>query len=614
MVTRFNTDRKTYLLTLLLVVTLLLGACGGRAEPTPAAEAPAAAAPLAQQEPTATPAPTTPAPAPTEAPAAEPAAQAAPTAEAAEEPVAAESEAAPAGDLTAAVDSYISAIPEGYMAVGKLDAFKEILETGQAVLIDVREESEYSAGHIEGAVNIPIRMLAQQLEMIPTDQPVFIYCASGHRAGIATSALRLLGYENVRAFPPGWRGWSAANEPVSTEAVAGASYAMPELDAELVAAVDEFLSAIPEGFYAVGSMDALAQAMDAGAVLVDVREESEYNEGAIPGALGIPLRTLVANLDAIPSDQPVIVYCASGHRAALAITALHVLGYENVRSFPAGYPAWEAANGEDGPAPAADAAASPAADDLVGAVNEYLNNIPEGYMAVGKLDAFKDLLESANPLLIDVREESEYSAGHIEGAINIPIRTLAQNLELIPTDRPVMIYCASGHRAGLATAGLSMLGYSNVRAYPPGWKGWSAAGEPVSTEAVTAESYAAPEVDGAMLAAVDEFLSNLPEGYYSLGTVEKLQEAIDAGAALIDVREPSEYAEGYIPGAVDIPIRTLAQQLEQVPADGPVVVYCASGHRAALATAALHIMGYNNVRSFPPSFGAWAAAGEPVEQ
>ena len=580
-----------YLVAILMVLTVVLGACGGG---QPAAEAPAAA-PLAQEE-----------AAPTEAPAEE--AAAAPPAEPA-------AEAAPAEgfDLVAVVNEYMTDIPDGFMNVGKLDAFKEILATGEAVLIDVRTPDEYAAGHIEGAINVPIDTLAQNLAKIPADKPVIVYCASGHRAGMALSSLRILGYANVRAFSPGWKGWSDANEPASTEAVAGETYTVPELDPALLAAVDGFLSAIPEGYFAIGAVDKLQEALDAGAVLIDVREVKEFEEGAIPGAINLPLRTVAASLDQIPQDQPVVVYCASGFRAALATGALHVLGYDNVRAFPPSYPAWESAQGEDGDVPAEVAAAVEAPADLIGMVDEYLSAIPEGYMAVGKIDAFKELLESAKPVLIDVREESEYAEGHIEGAINIPIRTLAQNLDKIPMDQPVMVYCASGLRAGMATTSLHVLGYSNVKAFPPGWKGWSEANEPVSTEPVEAATYSVPEVNAELLAAVDEFLSNLPEGYYSLGTVEKLREAIDAGAVLVDVREENEYADGHIAGAIDIPIRTLAQTLDKVPADQPVVVYCASGFRAALSTAALHIMGYSNVRVFPPSYPAWEAAGEAIE-
>ena len=598
--------RSRYLISLFLALTLILVACGqGNDEPAPASEVPAAAAPLAQEEPTQAPEAE-----PTEAPAATEVPAAAPTEAAAEEAPAAE-EAAPS-ELVSMVDAYLSAIPEGYMSVGKLDAFKEILATGEAVILDVREEAEYAEGHIEGAINIPIRTLAQNLDKVPMDKPVIVYCASGHRAGMATSSLQMLGYTNVRAFPAGWKGWSEAGEPVSTDAVEATVVEVPEIAPELLAAVDTFLTNIPEGFYMVGTPEKLDEAIAAGAVLVDVREESEFAEGAIANAINIPIRTLAQNLSQIPQDQPVVVYCASGHRAALATAALQAMGYTNVRAFPPGYPAWEAAQGESGDVPTEPAAAEPATD-VVAAVDAYLSAIPEGYMNVGTLDAFKEMVASADPLIIDVREESDYAEGHIGGAINIPIRTLAQNLDKIPMDRPVVVYCASGHRAGMATTSLRVLGYENVKAFSGGWKAWSGASEPVSTEAVEAVSGTAPEVDAALLAAVDTFLSNMPEGFYSLGTVELLVEAVDAGAVLVDVREENEYADGHIAGALSLPIRTLAQNLDQIPMDKPVVVYCASGYRAALSTAALQIMGYTNVRAFPPSYGAWEAAGEPVE-
>ncbi len=253
-----------------------------------------------------------------------------------------------------------------------------------------------------------------------------------------------------------------------------------------------------------------------------------------------------------------------------------------------------------------------AAFDLTAALNEFASNLPEGWMAVGKLDDVKALIEN-NIYLVDVREPNEYAEGHIPGAVNIPIRTLTQNLDKIPADRPVFICCLSGHRAGLALTALGLLGYDNVKSFPLGWKGWSAAGEEASTEAVEPTLVTPKEVNPEMLAPVEEFLANLPEGYFALGAVEKMVEAVNAGAQPIDVREASEYEQGHVASAPNIPLRTLVQNLENIPTDRPVVVYCASGHRAAIATAILHLAGLNNVRSFPPGYGAWEAAGEPVE-
>ena len=597
--------RLSVMVSLLFVLLLALGACGGGAD-APAAEAPAAplaeeAAPLAE-EPAPTEIPAAPAEVPTEAPAAEAPAAEAPVEEA---PVEAAAD-------TAALDAFASSIPEGFLSTGKVEDVKAALESG-TLMIDVREESEYAEGHIPGAINIPIRTLAQNLDKVPTDTPVLISCASGLRAGMATAAMRVLGYENVKSFPGSFKAWSGAGEEVSTEAVEAVAVEPKEVDAATLATVDGFLSGIPESFYSVGAVEKLQEAIDAGAFLLDVREEKEYGEGAIPGALNLPIRTLMQNLDKIPQDQPVVVYCASGHRAAMANALLHMAGFDNVRVFAAGYGAWEAAQGESGEVPAEVAAAVASDFDIVSAVDSWMAAIPEGYLSVGAVEKFQEMIDASSPLLIDVREESEYAEGHIPGAINIPIRTLSQNLDKIPADSPVVVYCASGLRAGTALTALQLLGYDNVKSFPGGWKAWSGAELEASTEAAEAAVVTPKEVNSEMLAAVDEFLVNIPEGYYSLGTVEKVVEAIDAGAAVIDVREADEYAQGHIAGAVSIPIRTLAASVDQIPTDKTVVVYCASGHRAAMANAALHTMGLDNVHAFPAGYGAWEAAGEPVE-
>lgn len=573
------------LAALLLVITLLLNGC---------ATLPQIAVPVAPAAP------------------AEAVVEAEPTAAPVEE--AAAEEAAPAGevDVASVVDAYLSSIPEGFLAIG-LDAFKEQMDVTDIYLVDVREPSEYEAGHIEGAVNIPIRTLAQNLDKVPSDMPVIVYCASGQRAGMATSVLRSLGYGNVRAFAAGWKGWSAANEPVSTDAVEAGSFEIAA-DPALVAVADNFLSNIPEGFLAVGTVEKLETMMDATEIfLIDVREESEVAEtGMIPGAVNIPLRTLGQNFDQIPTDQPVVVYCKSGFRAALALGALQMAGFQNAQSFPPSYLGWEEAEVAAAAEPAVETGATEV-DSVVAAVDAYLSAIPDGFMSVS-LDAFKEQMAATDVYIIDVREISDYEAGHIEGAVNIPIRTLAQNLSAIPTDMPVIVYCASGHRAGMSVSALRSLGYANVRAYGASWKGWTANNEPVSMEPVELGSFDAPTVDPALLAAVDGFLSAIPDGYYTIGSVEKLNEMMDAtDVFLVDVREDAEVAEtGMIPGATHIALRTLAQNLDQIPTDQPVIVYCKSGFRAALATGALHVMGYDNVRGFPPSMNGWLEAGEEV--
>ena len=78
-------------------------------------------------------------------------------------------------------------------------------------------------------------------------------------------------------------------------------------------------------------------------VLVDVRERSEWDEGAIPGAIHIPRGNLESRIEqAVPDrDAHVILYCASGNRSAFAAKALEELGYENVASLQGGFGDWK---------------------------------------------------------------------------------------------------------------------------------------------------------------------------------------------------------------------------------------------------------------------------------
>ncbi|MEQ9620729.1 MAG: rhodanese-like domain-containing protein [Coleofasciculus chthonoplastes F1-TOW-03] len=117
-------------------------------------------------------------------------------------------------------------------------------------------------------------------------------------------------------------------------------------------------------------------------------------------------------------------------------------------------------------------------------------------------------------------------------------------------------------------------------------------------------------------AAVDQLLNSLPRDYYTVMPVKQLKNKLKKrdNVLLVDVREPSEYASGHIPGAINIPVRSLTKNLDKIPTDKPVILYCSSGHRTAIGMTALRLLGYTNVRSFPPSINGWKAAGELLEK
>jgi len=71
---------------------------------------------------------------------------------------------------------------------------------------------------------------------------------------------------------------------------------------------------------------------------------------------------------------------------------------------------------------------------------------------------------------------------------------------------------------------------------------------------------------------------------------------IDGGARVVDVRTPDEFADGAYPGAVNIPLASLASRAGELgPKDGPIVLYCASGARSAQAARLLKQAGFTNV-------------------
>ncbi len=91
------------------------------------------------------------------------------------------------------------------------------------------------------------------------------------------------------------------------------------------------------------STDTASEHIDAGYVVLDVREPDEHAEGAIPGAVHIPRGHLEAQVEGrlVDKTAPVVVYCAGGVRSAFAAKTLQELGYETVESMAGGYGRWK---------------------------------------------------------------------------------------------------------------------------------------------------------------------------------------------------------------------------------------------------------------------------------
>jgi rhodanese-related sulfurtransferase len=347
--------------------------------------------------------------------------------------------------------------------------------------------------------------------------------------------------------------------------------------------------------------------------LLDVRTADELAEGGyIEGATHIPLNELAQHIDLLPSfNTPIVAYCGSGWRATIAMTALHGMGWTNVRALKtpfadltaAGYPIVTGTP----EAVALNAAAPDAA--LVATADAYLTGIKDHGSKFGILTAEMlntALAEDPNLVVLDVRTQAEVDKnGAIDAPnyVHIPLEDFVTHKAEWPSmDTPIAVTCGSGHRSTMVMTMLFANGYTDVTSLQGGFAAWKDSGyATVGGEPTLADNYSA------MLAEM--------AGYNTVKAEDLLVElAEDTPPFLLDVRSTEEVQEnGHIEGATLIPLNELAQHLDLLPSfDTPIVTYCGSGWRATIAMTALHGMGWTNVRALKTTFADWLAAGNPV--
>ena len=88
---------------------------------------------------------------------------------------------------------------------------------------------------------------------------------------------------------------------------------------------------------------AVSEALANGAILIDVREQVEYDEARIPGSVLIPVGQLPGRLGEVPTDRDVYVHCRMGGRSARAVDYLRAFGRPNAYNVTGGIEAWDEA-------------------------------------------------------------------------------------------------------------------------------------------------------------------------------------------------------------------------------------------------------------------------------
>ncbi len=197
------------------------------------------------------------------------------------------------------------------------------------------------------------------------------------------------------------------------------------------------------------------QEMDKGAVVVDTSHEGAFGGIHIKGSYSIWLEGLPAFAGwVIPYDKPILLVLEDQTHLEKVVGYLIRAGYDRI----AGY--------------------------LHGGIESWYNaGLPLESLPLLSAHQLKSMLDRGEELLIlDTRGEEEWESGHIKGALHIYVGYLEQRLTEVPRDKPVAVYCRTGHRAGLGASILLRAGYPVVYNFPGSLKAWVAAGFPITTD------------------------------------------------------------------------------------------------------------------------------------
>jgi hydroxyacylglutathione hydrolase len=202
------------------------------------------------------------------------------------------------------------------------------------------------------------------------------------------------------------------------------------------------------------TVDAVLELQAAGAQILDTRDSGEFAAAHMAGSINIGLVGQFATWAGTLLDRkhPIVIIADPGRESESALR-LGRIGFDHV----AGY----LQNGL-----------------------QSLESRPELVAFTERLSAqfAAELLASAQPpLAIDVRAPREREQKQIAGSVAVPLNHLAEKLESLPKDRPLLVYCAGGYRSSIAASLLQGKGFERVGEIAGGIVGWEAAGLPVQT-------------------------------------------------------------------------------------------------------------------------------------
>jgi rhodanese-related sulfurtransferase len=227
--------------------------------------------------------------------------------------------------------------------------FEEL--NGNIHIIDLRGPKSFAEGHIKGAVKVDFKDLpeyfAGKIKPFEFDK-IIVVCFSGQISSYATSLLRLMGYGNVYAMRWGMSGWNKNLAYQWLEGISSEYEGKLELTENEKAAPgdfpvigsgkengDEIADVQFKRFFEAGWENALISAQKVfdqpdKYYIINFERKDKYDAGHIPGAIRYKtngMLGIISEMQTIPVDKEIVVYCGTGHNSGFATAYLRLFGY-----------------------------------------------------------------------------------------------------------------------------------------------------------------------------------------------------------------------------------------------------------------------------------------------
>ena len=209
--------------------------------------------------------------------------------------------------------------------------------------------------------------------------------------------------------------------------------------------------------------------------------------------------------------------------------------------------------------------------------------------------------KEASFLILDLRAPDVYAQKHVQGAVNMSIVALAENIASLPKDKTLLLYCYTGQSSALAMVPLKAYGYQAIF-INGGFAQMEKAGfimdnKPVPFDPAKNEKTVDPR-QNTILAGIQANLLAIARQHTvkTLVVADRNVKELSTGSpekyAFVDLRPATDYAKGHIKGAISAPLAELRTRATMLPKDKRLVLCCKSGQLAAMSTAPLTAEGF----------------------